>query len=87
MTLGTCKPCLFVWSWSKLCDWKKKKNDWFWINCVFLTNLGIETGIDYIGKRKKNHGVVTSCVIERNIMGFGGRRKMMGFGRSVDLKI
>ena len=64
MTLGTCKPCLSVWSWSKLCDWKKKKNDWFWINCVLcLTNLGIETGIDYIGKRKKNHGVVTSCVI------------------------
>ena len=54
---------------------------------LFLTNLGIETGIDYIGKRKKNHGVVISCAIERNIMGFGGRRKMMGFGQTVDLKM
>ena len=31
MTLGTCKPCLSVWSWS----WKKKKNDWFWTNREF----------------------------------------------------
>ena len=59
---------------SKLCIWKKKKND------RFLTNRGIETGIDYIGKRQKNHGVEMNCV-------FGRRRKMMGFGQTVDLKI
>ena len=51
-----------------------KKND------MFLTNRGIETGIDCIGKRQKNHGVGTNCV-------FGKRRKMMGFGRTVDLKL
>ena len=59
---------------SKLCNWKKKKND------RFSTNRGIETGIGYVGKRQKNHGVETNCV-------FGRRRKLMGFGRTVDLKI
>ena len=42
-------------------------------------NRGIETGIDYIGKRQKNHGVETNCV-------FGRRRKLIGFGLTVDLK-
>ena len=50
---------------SKLCIWKKEKND------RILANRGIETGMDYIGKWKKNHGVGTNCV-------FGKRRKMTG---------
>ena len=44
---------------------EKEKND------RFLANRGIETGMDSIGKWKKNHGVGTNCV-------FGKRRKMMG---------
>ena len=39
-----------------------------------MTNRGIETGEDYIGKRQKNHGVETICVL--------GRRR-----QTVDLKI
>ena len=49
-------------------------------NYRFFMNRGIETGIGYVGKKQKNHGVETNCV-------FGRRRKMMGFGRTVDLKI
>ena len=52
---------------------EKKKNR-------FLTNCGIETGIDYIGKRQKNHGVETNCV-------FGRRRKLINFKQTVVLKI
>ena len=59
---------------SKLCIWKKKRN------VRFLTNRGIETGIGYVGKRQKNHWVETNCV-------FGRRRKLIGFGQTVDLKI
>ena len=55
MTLGTCKPCLSVWSWS----WKKKKNDWFWTNREFenFKKICKET-------RKKKHGVWTICRFE-----------------------
>ena len=49
-------------------------------NVRYLTNRGIEAGIDYVGKKQKNHGVGMNCV-------FGRRRKMMGFGRTVDLKL
>ena len=56
-----------------MCIWKKKKNDGFWMN------RGFEIKRDYIGKKQKNHGVGTNCVI-------GRRRKMMGFGQTVDLK-
>ena len=57
---------------SKLSILKKKDR--------FSTNRGIETGIHYIGKRQKNHGVETNCV-------FGRRRKLIGFGQTMDLKI
>ena len=52
---------------------KKQKNDGIWTNC------GFENIRDYIGKRQKNHGVGMNCVF--------GRRKMMDFGRTVDLKL
>ena len=45
-----------------------------------MSNRGIETGKDYTGKRQKNHGVETNCV-------FGRRRKLIGFGQTVDLKL
>ncbi len=60
--------------WNELCIWKRKKNDGFW------TNHGFEMKRDCIGKRQKNHGVGMNCV-------FGRRRKMMGFGRIVGLKL
>ena len=58
----------------ELCIWKKKKIDRFW------TYRGFGNIRDYIGKKQKNHGVGTNCA-------FGKGRKMMGFGRTVDLKI
>ena len=58
---------------NKLCIWRKKKTDGFWTNC------GFENIRDYIRKKQKNHGVVASCVI--------GRKKLIGFGWTVNLKI
>ena len=49
-------------------------------NYGFWTNCGFEIKRDYIRKRQKNHGVGMNCVFER-------RRKMIGFGRTVDLKL
>ena len=43
-------------------------------------NHGFEIKRDYIGKRQKNHGVGTNCV-------FGRRKKMMGFGQTMDMKL
>ena len=36
-------------------------------NVRYLTNRGIEAGIDYIGKKQKNHGVETNCVFGRTV--------------------
>ena len=60
--------------WNELCIWKKKKNDGFW------TNRGFEISKDYISETQKNHGLRANCV-------FGKRRKLIGFGRTVDLKL
>ena len=36
-------------------------------NYRFLMNRGIETGIDYVGKRQKNHGFETNCIWKKKI--------------------
>ena len=54
-----------------MCIWKKKKNDGFW------TNRGFE---NIRGKKAEKSWVGTNCVFEK-------AKKMMGFGRTVDLKI
>ena len=46
-------------------------------NVRYLTNRGIEAGIDYIGKKQKNHGVETNCVFGRTVY----------LKQTVDLKI
>ena len=59
--------------WNKLCIWKKK-------TIGFQTNRGFENVRDYTWKKAEKSWVGTNCV-------FGRRRKMMGFGQTVDLKI
>ena len=44
------------------------------------TNRGFENIRDYIGKKAETLWVGTNCV-------FGRRRKMMGFGQTMDLKL
>ena len=46
-------------------------------NVRYLTNRGIEAGIDYIGKKQKNHRVETNCVFGRTVY----------LKQTVDLKI